>query len=368
MDILRRQHNSTEGACANDTDVNDSKSGCTDELLSSAGWSWICRHLNSDDGFCVRDVQDHQPKTGDTIIARVQSVRKHTRLNFKDDKRLRLYENDIIIGALGTRYATDAFEAVDINLSDLHILTGAGMFGTVKSRHKSVSVPTQIQFLGYVCEKNGTVINLKDKFFEPKTLEPKKAKVILVVGSGMNAGKTTTMTKLLHGLINVKKQKVAGCKLTGSVSQRDIHEILATGAIDARDFSDYGFPSTYLCSEKEVLGLFNSMVNDMQKSNPDIIVMEIADGFLQRETQMLLNSKEILNYIDGVVLAAHCAPSALYGVDFLKQRGHKTIAVSGMITSSPLFVQEFAELSSVPVGTSAVNNGELAHIVFDGVN
>jgi hypothetical protein len=80
--------------------------------------------------------------------------------------------------------------------------------------------------------------------------------------------------------------RVAACKVTGSISHRDLNELRATGVHDVRDFSDYGFPSTYLCENAELIDLFEAILTDAAIASPDIVVMEIADGLLQRETQM----------------------------------------------------------------------------------
>ena len=66
--------------------------------------------------------------------------------------------------------------------------------------------------------------------------------------------------------------------------------MLSASPLSTIDFSDYGFPSTYKCELEELLDLFKTMISDIEKINPSLIIMEIADGILQRETSMILNS------------------------------------------------------------------------------
>ena len=49
------------------------------------------------------------------------------------------------------------------------------------------------------------------------------------------------------------------------------------------------------------------------------------------------------------MVAADSAPSALYTVNHLENLGYKVIALSGAITSSPLYVKEFEKISAIPI-------------------
>ena len=99
--------------------------------------------------------------------------------------------------------------------------------------------------------------------------------------------------------------------------------------------------------------------------SPDVVVMEIADGVLQRETQMLLTSDVVRPRVRGVVLAAGCAPSALFGAAQVKAYGHDVAAISGCITNSPLFMREFAEHCDIPIGSSVDRGEHLADLVIE---
>ncbi|MEM7674611.1 MAG: DUF1611 domain-containing protein, partial [Myxococcota bacterium] len=50
-------------------------------------------------------------EVGDVLLARVAAVRHHSRLMDRHASRVRLYEGDLVVGAVGHRYATDAFDA-----------------------------------------------------------------------------------------------------------------------------------------------------------------------------------------------------------------------------------------------------------------
>jgi len=243
------------------------------------------------------------------------------------------------------------------------MLTDAGMVGTVRSKHQRMNSPTRLKFIGYLADVDGQRVNLKSRQFHPALSTSLPRNAIVVIGSGMNSGKTTTAAKVTRSLVR-RGLRVAACKLTGSVSYRDLSELRSTGAHDVRDFSCYGFPSTYLAAKHEITGLFHTMLADANREQPDLVIMEVADGMLQRETQMLLADLGVRRLLLGVLLAATCAPSALFSVAQLERLGHELIGVSGLITSAPLSVDELVRRTNVPVASSAGSGDELAQLVL----
>ena len=300
---------------------------------------WACRALDPGEAYALLPDRSMPPRVGDVALFRVSSIGNHTRIITAQNLRERLYEGDRIVGTFGNRYATDAFEARVDGLEPLHIVTNAGMVATVRSRCLEVKPATTVRFLGYVGDARGQVVNLRDVSRRQGRLERLEAPLVLVVGTGMNAGKTTCAARLTRALTD-RGLRVASCKLTGSVSPGDVLEQQAAGAVDSRDFSDYGLPSTYLASRAELRRLYAAMTSDVAKARPDLVLMEVADGLLQRETAMVLTDAAIRRDVAGVVLAARCAPAALDALSRIERAGHRALLVSGVITNSPLFVRE----------------------------
>ncbi|TRZ89605.1 DUF1611 domain-containing protein [bacterium] len=322
-------------------------------------WSWICRHLKSKD-YPVAD-SCVPPVPGDLGLFRVQQVGFHSHLMTDINKKLRLYAEDLFVGVFGNRYATEYVEAEVTGLEDISLLTSGGMVGTIKSKHRDFGKPTHVSIIGFLIDKNsGKRVNLKDLLFKKPLDQPSLKNLVVIVGTGMSTGKTTTSCKLIRALSR-KGLRVAACKLTGSVSSRDQDEMIAASAICTSDFSDYGFPSTYLCTKGELIGLLDRMISDLEKTNPDIVIMEVADGILERETAMLLADGYFKQRAAAkVILSADSALSALSAVDKLKDLGYRTIGVSGTMTSSPLSVKEFEQNSETRVFSSAGSLEDLA--------
>jgi hypothetical protein len=324
-------------------------------------WTWACRDLEISD-YHVDTHDPSDPLVGDLALVRVEHLGHRNSVVDIHNKKVRMYPEDLFVAVFGNRYATDAMEAEVRGLDDLSLLTSAGMIGTVKNLHQEYGRPTRVSFLGYISDEKGMRVNLKELKFLPSIPKGTVKNLILVVGTGMNSGKTTCAAKLIKHLHRTG-YSVASCKVTGSVSNRDRDEMRSASAKPVIDFSDYGFPSTYLSSREELVGLFNLILARLEKSNPDVVVMEVADGILQRETASLLSEPSVRRTVKGVVLAADSALSALYAVDRLKESGYNLIGVTGKFTSAPLYVREFAENCDVPVGASTGSGKALGELV-----
>src|SRR5260370_37864990 len=96
-------------------------------------WTWACRVL--DNNRYKVNTSRTTPKVGNLALVRVGQVGRHNSIMTTNNKKLRIYENDLIVGVFGNRYATNAFEGEVDNVVDLCILTAGGMIGTLKSRH-----------------------------------------------------------------------------------------------------------------------------------------------------------------------------------------------------------------------------------------
>lgn len=351
--------------CTNIDGGNDAQRPAA--FITRAKWGWAVRALVRE-GCVLMDTDAHvKPHMGDVILARIRQVGNHTRINMTDRRFSRLYEGDTIVGVVGYRYATDAFHAPTVEMTDLHLLTNAGLCGTVKKRHASIKAPTQLDVLGFLGDSAGKPVNLIDRLFNPRRLlATNNIPVILVVGTGMNSGKTTVTSRVSQALV-AGGLRVAILKLTGSVSHRDLDEFGATGAVFNRDFSDYGFPSTYRVKEHCLLDLFQTMIVDAQDAHPDLILSEIADGVLQQETQMLLQSSLVSQTVAGVLLSATCALSAMALIRELHCLGYSKLAVSGKITNASLFVEELQNRANLPVFDCFGEAGSLADAVLSWI-
>jgi len=330
----------------------------------AVAWAWAGRGLQQEAAANQYGLLlDHsRPASGDAVVVQVDRIGHHQHIETELERRIRLYEGDRLVGVFGNRYATDVYEGRVLDVRKLHLLTISGLIGTVTSRNRNVGRPTTVKFLGYLADSHGNRINTKRVRLQPPLPPGRSPDIVLVVGSGMSTGKTTVMRKILRAMAT-RGVRVAGCKLTGSASPRDLYEMKATGAVLATDFSDYGFPSTYGEPLDELIRLMDLMGSACGRAGAEIAMIEIADGLLQPETRMLLESHAIRRRVRGVVVAATCSSSLLFATEFLRKLGHEVWAASGLITNSPLFVREFTERSPIPVVSSRGSANRLARII-----
>jgi hypothetical protein len=333
-------------------------------------WSWGCRQIGQADWTQRYALlpEGGQPRVGDVALVNVEELGYHSHLDTDEARRVRLYAGDRMLAVFGNRYATEVYEGrvLEPENKRVHLLSRSGVIGTVVSRNRNVAEPTSLSLLGYLADSSGNRINVRDLPERPKPASNTGIDVVVVLGTGMSTGKTTVMRRVLHELVQ-RGLRAAGCKLTGTTSPRDLQEMRATGAAVATDFSDYGFPSTYGATLPELIQLFDCMMETCGRAQSAIVLMEIADGILQRETQMLLEDNEFRKRVRGVVVAAPCSASALYAADRVEKQGLDVWAVSGIITNSPLFMQEFSTRSSVPVVSSRTGK-PLADLLLDRFN
>jgi hypothetical protein len=297
---------------------------------------------------------DKQPEMGDVVYGKVTRLGQHVELENKSGRIHRLNEGSTAIFVFGNRYAPDFYEGVmpTTMTNKVDLLARSGIIGHVQVKNSSVSEPTQIKVLGYICDANGDVLNTRDyPLIKPKKTEKKedRSKLILFIGTSMNSGKSTSATACCWALTNMGYD-VRASKVTGTASLKDILHMQDAGASIVNDFTHFGFPSTYLLEEKEVVKIFNDLDLKYANNPKNYWCVELADGILQRETALLLRSPDVRSRIHKLIFAAHDTFGAIGGLNILKNEfGLVPDAISGVCSSSPLFLRELAEFTDIPV-------------------
>lgn len=311
----------------------------------------------------------YTPKAGDVGIFEIVEIDRHSSIQTEDKRLSWIFEKDLIMAAFADRYATAQFEGYvpDKPLDIYHILGAGGAIGIVRTKNASLEdrEPTTVRLVGYCCDETGAVIN--SKFYQKERTKfsgyvPNNAKVVLSIGSTMDSGKTTTAAHVARGL-KEGGGNVAFIKLTGTCYTKDKDMVYDCGADVALDFSDMGFPSTYMCEKEVLLDMYQSLLLQLESLKPDYIVMEIADGLLQRETSFLLRDKDFMATIYNVVFSCGDSLSALKGVEMLNAIDIYPCMISGRFTMSPLLINEVRDQIGLPVHTiDEIMTGSLNHI------
>jgi hypothetical protein len=295
---------------------------------------------------------DMAPKAGDLVLARVERLGQHSRIELVTGRRAYMHVGDEIIVTYGARYAPDQFESyVPADLGPCDLVAAGGLASDCKAKHTRMKNPTRIEPIGLLAYDDGSIMNMSD-WALPKVEAPEHCpKIFAVFGTMMNAGKTTCAANLVHGLKHMGL-RVGAAKITGTGSGGDRWMLTDTGADTVLDFTDAGEPSTFGLSAARVEEIFVDLTNHLASEGFDAIVLEIADGLYQRETAALLESDLFRERCAGLLFAAGDALGALAGVQHLEKLGHTVLAAGGAMTASPLAIREAMQVLDVPVVTS----------------
>ncbi len=308
------------------------------------------------------------PEPGSLLLARVDRVGADTAIELTDGRRSELHEGDRIAVVLGNRYAEAQFEGyAELDGDRVDLLGPGGVCGIVRSRHSSQGVPTRLKIIGAIRDRLGHVLKLSDfgiQKYQPASLSIPR--IVVVCGSSMRSGKTYAAMNLIRGLLR-SSPRVAGIKLTGAADGRDSFRWIDAGAALALDFVDCGCASTYLSSLDELLAIRDVLFAQVRSAGMEWVIVELADGLLQRETAELLQSPRFRRDVSAWLLAAADPLAAVASATLLKGWGIEPAAVTGLVTQSPLGVVEAQQMLDLPfVTASQLQSGTLATRIAEG--
>lgn len=300
------------------------------------------------------DLPDRCPEVGDLFYGEVATLGFHVSLESTSARIHTIHDRTRAIFVMGSRYAPDHFEGIVPGAPVTHVdmLARSGIVGEMRHRNQRISVPTRIRVLGYICDGEGKVVNSRDHVLvKPKnrSLAGKRSRLILCIGTAMNSGKSHAAAACCYALSSMGR-KVRAAKVTGTASLKDILLMQDTGAQHIADFTYFGFPSTYLLDEEDLLRIFDDI--DMKYGNNprNYLIVELADGIFQRETALLLHHPRVQERIHRLIFCAADAAGAAGGLSVLKSAFDLVPdAISGLCSSSPLALQEIASFSDLPV-------------------
>lgn len=231
--------------------------------------------------FSVRRLPQIQWATGDYVIGEVNPHHRGlSSIELGNGRMIEVTDGDQIIGAFGQRCATleavGDWRAIGDDLK-MEALTSAGLFGKVTS--KSAFLPTllSLTYKGHIII-NDQKISMRD--FVPALPErPFTLPIVLIVGTSMSAGKTSS-ARIIVRLLKEAGLKVIGAKLTGAGRYRDILSVRDAGADWIFDFVDVGLPST-VCPPEEYRHALRQLLARMTAVEAEVLVAEAGASPLE---------------------------------------------------------------------------------------
>jgi hypothetical protein len=301
---------------------------------------------------------DKPPQPGDVAYGVISRTGQHSSLENALGRIHIIHDGTKAIFVFGNRYAPDYYEGLipEQMTEEVDLIARSGVVGIVKTKNSLIKDPTKVKILGYVCDEQGNILNTRDyPLIKPRQMVKKEPRspMVLVCGTSMNSGKSMAAAACCWALTSMG-HNVRASKVTGTASLKDILLMNDAGANPYADFTYLGYPSTYLLSEEELLGIFNYLDLKYANNPKNFWVVEFADGIIQRETALLLSSPEVTSRIHKLIFCANDAFGAIGGLRTLREKFNLVPdALSGLCSSSPLHVRELSAFTDIPVFNSA---------------
>ena len=297
--------------------------------------------------FEVAPIERSTWSNGDYVVAKVVS-RSNARMpvELANGRMTEVLADDHLVGALGVRAATlesaGHWNAVGPDLA-LHALTGAGLMGKATSVSPFIPNPLDLLYVGHAT-RNSQCVRMRD-FVEPQDKIRYDRPTILLIGTSMSSGKTTSAKIIIRQLAGLGLN-VAGVKFTGAGRLKDTLAMRDAGAGMIFDFVDVGLPST-VCPPDEYRSVLTTLLSMIQTAGPDVVVGEAGASPLEP-----YNGEALMETIrDQVRCTVLCAsdPYAVLGVT--QGFGFAPDFVAGVATSTTAGVDVIRSLT----GATAIN-------------
>ena len=280
--------------------------------------------------FSIKKLDKFKWKTGDYVVGKITNTGNDLlQVELINGRMRSIMKGDLVVGALGERYATLEATGTWKEVEEdgiMHLLTGAGLFGKCTSKSAHLPNLIEIEYLGHVVRDEK--ICTMDDFVSDVKFSKFNTPVILLVGTSMSAGKTTSARIIVNQLKRAGLKIVAG-KLTGASRYRDTLSLKDVGANYIFDFVDIGLPSSIYPREKFRKKLIQ-LLSRINSVKADVAVIELGASPLEPYNGDIA-FEELKNNIKCIILCAS-DPYAVYGV--MKSFNLKPDIVSGIATNT----------------------------------
>lgn len=224
--------------------------------------------------FEVSSVPRDRWRAADLVVAEVIGQPNPLyRCETKTGRMAELLPGDLVVGAFGERAATlegvGSWTAIGED-GEMAGLTGAGLFGRAVSTSLLLPSFMRLRYAGHAL-RGGVALNMAD-FVAPAPPAGAPVPIVLVIGTSMSAGKTSSARIIIREL-RALGLRVAAAKVTGAARYRDILSFRDAGASAVFDFVDEGLPST-ICPGELFTAALDRMLARISASGPDVVVIE----------------------------------------------------------------------------------------------
>ena len=298
----------------------------------------------------LRVADDIPCEEGVLVAGRVLNNKsRYNELELTSGRMAVLKQGDVIVGALGHRKALLGYSGhlpSSLHVGDtVQILNIGGVLGICDSANPDVGAPFDCEVLGavltfpYLGERIGVPAKAGAGPFDPDALlDIGNVPVIALAGTCMDSGKTAAACAIVSRLRHLGLA-VAACKATGVALRRDVLAMEDAGAFASMIFSDLGIVTT---TKHNGPALMRSLLTELAKQRPDVIVVELGDGLLGAYgVDSILEDADVRAALTGVVLCANDPVAAWGGARLLRDEyGINPAIVTGPATDNAVGIAQ----------------------------
>lgn len=292
--------------------------------------------------FAVESLPRDDWATGDYVAAEVLSTSSGQRVELPNGRMIEVAEGDLVLGALGRRYATleatGTWELVEAD-GRMSLLTGAGLLGKCTSLSMVHAPLTEVEYRGHV-HARGHKATMQDWVEAPPELAF-ETPTVLLIGTSMSAGKTTAARIVIRQL-KAMGREVLGAKITGAGRYRDVLTMGDAGADAIFDFVDMGLPST-VCPPERYRDALRGLLSRMAAAEADVAVIESGASPLEPYNGAIAIEK-IQHAVECTILASS-DPYAVVGV--MEAFDARPDLVTGIASNTKAGIELTEELTGI---------------------
>jgi len=244
---------------------------------------------------------------------------------------------------------------------ELHLLNMGGVIGSCTGHHSSLSDAIRVEMIGFACDKDGHVLNIRDGALPRRTRLPPTAPLVIVAGACMNSGKTYAATELIRQATRAGLRVAAG-KLSGVACLRDTLNMADHGAVATASFLDCGLPSTV--GVGDLAPVAKTIIARLNESAPDLVVIELGDGILGGySVESVFDDAELRAATAAIIFCASDYVGAWGGIELFRRRGLPVDVVAGSVTDSQMGEDYIEREFGVPASNARRHGTRLFQIV-----
>lgn len=306
------------------------------------------------------------------VVQALEAKTTYNQLECADGVFQTICKGDLLVGALGERQALKGYSGRiprQIQAGDtLHVLNMGGIIGQCTSPHPDLGPALPVKVLGAVqVEQQGLWCHarIQDYALEPQDTLAHSAPLVMVSGTSMDTGKTLAATQIVQGLTE-RGLRVAAAKLTGAALMRDVRAMVQYGAVASASFTQAGVVAS---TNKDMAPYAKGLIAHLNEANPDVIVLELGDGFIgYYGVDDLLLDKTLQRFTQAHIVAATDLAGAWAADQCFRDRYRAPItAIVGPVTDNAVGKQYIQNALGIPACNALQQPERLALLVAQAV-